>query len=57
MQPDQSVVFWLLAESESYVTTDGQSASLSCNKAPIRGLDQILLASDSCGFVVVGLSL
>jgi hypothetical protein len=25
-------------ESESYVTTDGQSASLSWNKAPIRGL-------------------
>jgi hypothetical protein len=26
------------SESESYVTTDGQSASLSWNKAPIRGL-------------------
>jgi hypothetical protein len=26
------------AESESYVTTDGQSASQSWNKAPIRGL-------------------
>jgi hypothetical protein len=26
------------AESESYVTTDGQSASLSWNKAPIWGL-------------------
>jgi hypothetical protein len=25
-------------ESESYVTTDGQSASLSWNKAPIWGL-------------------
>jgi hypothetical protein len=28
----------LLAASESYVTTDGQSASLSWYKAPIRGL-------------------
>jgi hypothetical protein len=28
----------LLSESESYVTADGQSASLSWNKAPIRGL-------------------
>jgi hypothetical protein len=27
-----------LVESESYVTTDGQSASLSWNKAPIWGL-------------------
>jgi hypothetical protein len=27
-----------LSESESYVTTDGQSASLSWNKAPIWGL-------------------
>jgi hypothetical protein len=27
-----------LAESESYVTTDGQPASLSWNKAPIWGL-------------------
>jgi hypothetical protein len=29
---------WLSTESESYVTTDGQSASLSWNKAPIWGL-------------------
>jgi hypothetical protein len=28
----------LTNESESYITTDGQSASLSCNKAPIWGL-------------------
>jgi hypothetical protein len=27
-----------LSESESYITTDGQSASLSWYKAPIRGL-------------------
>jgi hypothetical protein len=26
------------SESESYITTDGQSASLSWNKAPILGL-------------------
>jgi hypothetical protein len=33
--------FWafkIKSESESYVTTDGQSASLSWYKAPIRGL-------------------
>jgi hypothetical protein len=29
---------WLESESESYVRTDGQSASLSWNKAPIWGL-------------------
>jgi hypothetical protein len=44
--------FWklpLLPESESYVTTDGQSASLSWNKAPIWGLwPDFLLLSDSC---------
>jgi hypothetical protein len=28
----------LRLQSESYVTTDGQSASLSCNKAPMWGL-------------------
>jgi hypothetical protein len=28
----------VLAESETYITTDGQSASLSWNKAPIWGL-------------------
>jgi hypothetical protein len=33
------LVNWtLVSESESYVTTDGQSASLSWNKAPIWGL-------------------
>jgi hypothetical protein len=31
---------WTESESESYVTTDGQSASLSWNKAPIWGLRQ-----------------
>jgi hypothetical protein len=46
--------FWqqLSTESGSYVTTDGQPASLSWNKAPIWGLR--LLLSDSCGFVDVG---
>jgi hypothetical protein len=35
---------------DSYVTTDGQSASLSWNKAPIWGLrHRFLLLSDSCG--------
>jgi hypothetical protein len=33
-----SILSTELAESESYVTTDGQSASLSWNKAPIWGL-------------------
>jgi hypothetical protein len=28
----------IVSESEAYVTTDGQSASLSWHKAPIRGL-------------------
>jgi hypothetical protein len=27
--------FLIYSESESYVTTDSQSVSLSCNKAPI----------------------
>jgi hypothetical protein len=33
----------------SYITTDGQSASLSCNKAPI-----LVLRPDNCGPVDVG---
>jgi hypothetical protein len=41
--------------SESYVTTDGQSASLSWNKAPICGLlPDIYYLCDSCGLVLVG---
>jgi hypothetical protein len=31
-------IIHIISESESYVTTDGQSASLSWNKAPIWGL-------------------
>jgi hypothetical protein len=52
-----------LSESESYVTTDGQSASLSWYKAPIWAYNQFLLpygirnTSDSCGFVDMGRSL
>jgi hypothetical protein len=36
----RSGLLWsdLFSESESYITTDDQSASLSYNKAPIRGL-------------------
>jgi hypothetical protein len=41
------------SESESYVTTDGQSASLSWNKTPIWGLrPDFFLLSDSCGSVL-----
>jgi hypothetical protein len=44
-------------KSESYVTTDGQSASLSWNKASIWGLrPESVSLSDSCGFVDVGRS-
>jgi hypothetical protein len=39
------------SESESYVTTDGQSASLSWNKELFGGLTT---RSDSCGFVDLG---
>jgi hypothetical protein len=40
-----------MSESESYVTTDDQSASLSWNKAPVWGL-----RPDSCyGQTVAGL--
>jgi hypothetical protein len=46
----------LRIRTESYVTTDGQSASLSWNNAPIWGLrpDFFLLLSRSCGFADVG---
>jgi hypothetical protein len=45
----------LLKESESYVTTDGQPASLSWNKSTHLGLTtRSLLLSDSCGFVDLG---
>jgi hypothetical protein len=51
-----TLLSWL--KSESYVTTDGQSTILSWNKAPIWGLrPDLLLLSDSCGFVDVGRSL
>jgi hypothetical protein len=44
-----------VSEWVSYFTTDGQSASLSWNKAPIRGLrPDFLLMSDNFGPVDVG---
>jgi hypothetical protein len=46
------------SESESHVTTDGQSAGISCNKAPNWGLQpDFLLLSGSCRFVDVGRSI
>jgi hypothetical protein len=47
--------FTTAAESESYVTTDGQPASLSWSKAPIWGLrpDPYYMC-DSYGLVLVG---
>jgi hypothetical protein len=52
------LVLLILIWVESYVTTDGQSASLSWNKAPIWGLrPDLLLMSDSWAFVDVGRSL
>jgi hypothetical protein len=49
--PRPSPVYVVLSESESYITTDGQPASLSCNKAPIWGLRPVLyyLCDSSCG--------
>jgi hypothetical protein len=42
-------------ESESYITTDGQPASLSWNKVPIWGLrPDLYYCYDSCGFVDIG---
>jgi hypothetical protein len=45
------------SESESYITTDGQSASLSWIKASIWGLRPDFYLSDSFVFVDVGRSL
>jgi hypothetical protein len=39
---------------KGHVTTDGQSVSQSWCEAPSGALDQILLLSDSCGFIDVG---
>jgi hypothetical protein len=41
-------------QSQSYVTTDGQSVSLSCCQAPSKAQTRYLLLSDNCGFVDVG---
>jgi hypothetical protein len=46
-----------LTRVQSYVTTDGQSASISWNKAHIWGFRPDLHLSDSCGFVDAGRSL
>jgi hypothetical protein len=44
-----------LSESESYITTDGQPASLSWNKALIWGLrPDLYYLCDSYGLVLVG---
>jgi hypothetical protein len=48
----QAFFFNEYSESESYVTTDGQPASLSCNKAPFWGLRPDLYYC--CGFVDLG---
>jgi hypothetical protein len=46
---------WTVSQSQSYITTDCQPASLSWNKAPIWGLTtRSWLLSDSCGFVGLG---
>jgi hypothetical protein len=44
-----------LLQSQSYITTDGQSASLSRNEASIWDLTtRSSLLSNSCGFIDVG---
>jgi hypothetical protein len=48
----------VLSWAESYVTTDGQPASLSWNKAPIWGIrPDLYYLCDSYGLVLVGLPL
>jgi hypothetical protein len=47
--------FFLSPESESYVTTDGQPASLSWNKAPIWGLrPDLYYCLTVAGFMIWG---
>jgi hypothetical protein len=49
------VMLLIESESESYVTTDGQPAILSWNKAPIWGLrPDLYYLCDSYGLVLVG---
>jgi hypothetical protein len=51
----QNMVTNCVSESESYVTTDGQLASLSWSKAPIWGLrPDLYYLCDSNGLVLVG---
>jgi hypothetical protein len=53
--PNGKIKRFLLAESESYVTTDGQSVlEYNIHQGLTTGF---LLMSDSCGFVNVGRSL
>jgi hypothetical protein len=51
-----TVLYYSVAsESESYVKTDGQPASLTWSKAPIWGLRPgLYYLCDSCGLVLVG---
>jgi hypothetical protein len=44
------------SQSQSYVTADGQSATLSWNKAPVWGLRPDFYHLESCGVVDVGRS-
>jgi hypothetical protein len=48
-------VNWTYCQSQSYVTTDGQSTSPSWNEEPVWGLrPDFYYCQDSCGFVDVG---
>jgi hypothetical protein len=53
LQIDYLFLYLWTTESESYVTTDGQPASLSWNKAPIWSLrPDLYYLCDSCGIVL-----
>jgi hypothetical protein len=55
MEFRKQIQFPKLCESESYVTTDGQPASLPWSKAPIWGLQpDLYYMCDSYGLVLVG---
>jgi hypothetical protein len=51
-QDTPSITIWPV--SQSYITTDGQSASLSWKKHPSGAYDQIFSLSDHCGFLIWG---
>lgn len=44
----------LEVKSQSYVTTDGESASMAWCQAHIRDLKNFFFLSDNCGFVDMG---